>query len=156
MATIHIMHGFVAFGKTTLSKKLAAELPAVRLCTDEWIVKLYGEDDPEFKKHAGLVTDLQWGIAKQVINTGVDVVMDMGPWDRYTRKKMADAALAITPNLIFHSIILDMATARERLIKRNANNPENYVGLDFFDDGIRRFEPMSDDEGYVIKRYFQE
>lgn len=31
MATIHIIHGYIAFGKTTLAKKLAQELPAVHL-----------------------------------------------------------------------------------------------------------------------------
>jgi len=40
MATIHLMHGFGGFGKTTIAKKLAKDLPAVRLTNDEFIANV--------------------------------------------------------------------------------------------------------------------
>jgi predicted kinase len=46
MATIHLMHGFIGFGKTTIAEKLAKELPAVRLNNDEFMELLYGRNPP--------------------------------------------------------------------------------------------------------------
>ncbi|MBN1281955.1 MAG: ATP-binding protein [Alphaproteobacteria bacterium] len=157
MATIHILCGFIAFGKTTLSKKLAKELPAVRFCSDELVRQLYDQkDNDEFMQGIQKVNALQWDWAKQIIENGIDVVMDFGPWTKQERKRVANMALSITPNVIFHSIVLDMEKARERLIKRNSEKQQYHVDLNFFDENSSQFEPISDDEGYTVKRYYQD
>ena len=158
MATIHIVHGFIAFGKTTLAKKLADELPAVHLDADYWIAKLYGKDLPEseFDVKAGIVVGFLWEIAAEIIKAGADVVMDIGPWSKQMRSQVAQVAKQITDNVVFHTIILDPKIARERLAKRNAENQGlNVTTLDFFDKHLPLYEPISDDEGFVVKRYYQ-
>ncbi len=159
MATIHIVHGYVAFGKTTLAKKLAKELPAVHLDADDWIVKLYGKDLPEseFDSKAGIVVGFLWEIAAKIIDAGADVIMDIGPWSKQMRRDAADVARQITDNVVFHTIILDPKIARERLIKRNAENQIlDVTTLEFFDKNLPLYEPISDDEGFVVKRYYQD
>ena len=159
MATIHIIHGYIAFGKTTLAKKLAQELPAVHLDADDVMRQLYGKDLPEseFAAKVPLVTNFMWDMARKIINAGADVIMDVGPWSRQMRQDALNIAQQITPNVIFHTIILDTKIARERLIKRNQENQIlDVTTTEFFDKHLSLYEPISDDEGLIVKRYYQE
>ena len=158
MATIHIVHGYIAFGKTTLAKKLAAELPAVHLDVDEWIVALYGKhlSDKELDDKFHIVVDFLWQMARKIIYAGSDVIMDIGPWSRKMRQDAAKKAYDITPNVVFHTIILDLKIARCRLIERNKKSPiMDASTVAFFDEYLSLYEPISDDEGFVVKRYYQ-
>ena len=159
MATIHIIHGYIAFGKTTLAKKLAQELPAVHLDADDVMRQLYGKDLPEseFAAKVPLVINFMWDMARKIINAGADVIMDVGPWSRQMRQDALNIAQQITPNVIFHTIILDTKIARERLIKRNQENQIlDVTTTEFFDKYLSLYEPISDDEGLIVKRYYQE
>ena len=40
MATIHLMVGFIGFGKTTIAKKLEKDVSGVCLTHDDFMVKL--------------------------------------------------------------------------------------------------------------------
>jgi len=158
MATIHIVHGYIAFGKTTLAKKLAAELPAVHLDADDWILKLYGKDltGPEFDSKAGIVLGFLWEIAAKIIDAGADVIMDIGPWSKQMRANVAQIAKQITNDVVFHTIVLDPNIARDRLIKRIAENPKlDVTTIEFFDKNLHLYEPISDGEGFIVKRYYQ-
>ncbi|MCQ2571590.1 MAG: ATP-binding protein [Alphaproteobacteria bacterium] len=159
MATIHVVHGYIAFGKTTLAKKLAVELPAVHLNADDWIIKLYGKDllDAEFNEKAGIVVNFLWEIARKIIDAGADVIMDIGPWSKQMRTDVFNMAKQITPNIVFHTIVLDPKIARERLVQRNKENKRlDVTTLEFFDRNLQYYEPVSDDEGFVVKRYYQD
>ncbi len=159
MATIHIIHGYIAFGKTTLAKKLAQELPAVHLDADDVMRQLYGKDLPEseFAAKVPLVINFMWDMARKIINAGADVIMDVGPWSRQMRQDALNIAQQITPNVIFHTIILDTKIARERLIKRNQENQIlDVTTTEFFDKYLSLYEPISDDEVLIVKRYYQE
>jgi len=39
MAEIHLICGFIGFGKTTLAKQLEKDLPAIRFTHDEFMLK---------------------------------------------------------------------------------------------------------------------
>lgn len=80
MATIHLMVGFMGFGKTTIAKQLEKNLPAVRLTHDEFMVKLYGRNMPyaEFHSNYNKVDKVLWDLAEKIIKTDTDVIMDYG------------------------------------------------------------------------------
>ena len=149
--TIHVPHGYIAFGKSTLARKLAESLPAVLINFDEWGKKLYGPDlDMEKIK---IMNPLLYGMAGQIISMGMDIVFDGGYWSKSARKDLADFAKSINAQLIFYEITLDMETARTRMKKRNdENNPLLFVGEEFFDDNISKYSKISDDENLQVEK----
>ena len=45
-AILYLMVGLPGAGKTTRARQLAVEAPALRLTPDEWMIPLFGRDDP--------------------------------------------------------------------------------------------------------------
>jgi predicted kinase len=84
--------GLPGSGKTTLAKAIEEEMPAVRLCPDEWMtaleVGLFDEGfrtrlEVEFRRHA-----------LRLVRMGVDVVLENGFWSRAERAEYRQAARA--------------------------------------------------------------
>ena len=153
MATIHLMHGFIGFGKTTIAKKLARELPAVRLNNDEFMESLYGRNPPAemFQEYYDRIDDLLWSLAEQITKVGIDVIMDIGFWSKETRAKVFARAKTITEGVIFHSVRCDMETAKQRMLTRTASDKsELQIDEAAFDKFRAQFEPMEESEGYEI------
>ena len=152
-ATIHLMHGFIGFGKTTIAKRLALELPAVRLNNDEFMERLYGRDLPEelFRKNYDRIDGVIWDLAEQIAKAGVDVIIDLGAWSREGRKVQFERAKKITDNVVFHNVICDMEVAKQRAIARTKSDDKIiFINEDVFETLRSRYEPISEDEGYPI------
>ncbi len=88
MPTLHCIHGFLGSGKTTFSKSLAQELNALYLSNDLWMVQLFGHnpDKSAFDYYPALI-DLQYDVARDVLNNGRDVILDHGFWRRDDRDR---------------------------------------------------------------------
>ena len=147
------MHGFVAFGKTTTAKKIAAEHKAVRLTSDEFNVRLFGRNPAKdgFKMYHARIKEIMWDIAAQSVANGIDVVFDTGLWGKEHRTNAVRRAKEITPNVVLHVVRCDIATARNRAVARTAAHPEMLeINADDFDECLPRFEPPTDKE---LKNY---
>lgn len=158
MATIHLMVGFMGFGKTTLAKQLAEKIPAVRLTHDEFMVKLYGRNMPydEFHPNYDKVDKVLWNLAEKIIKTGTDVIMDYGFWSHSDRENAYQKAKKITNNVLFHYVYCDMFLAKERILARSAqNSDELYIREDEFDTLAQKYEPWLNADKYpVVFHYF--
>ena len=153
MATIHLMTGFIGFGKTTLAKQLEKNLPAVRLTHDEFMVKLYGRNIPDADFHPDYdkVDSLLWHLAEQIIKCGADVIMDYGFWSHQSRKKAFTRALQITDDVVFHLHDCDLSTAKERLLQRTKeNHDELYISEAEFDTLSQQYEPWDSLDNYPV------
>ena len=139
MATIHLIHGFMGFGKTTLSKELAKKYNAKHFAIDQVMLKTYGRNPNDFNK------------AYQECD---DVILDYGFWDKDTRKKVQERALKLTPNVLWHQLICDIELAKQRVLKRTEENPEElFIDENCFNERFSRYQPITDDEGLKVEKH---
>ena len=156
MATIHLICGFMGFGKTTLAKELAKNLPAVRLTHDEFMVDLYGRNmsKSDFYARYPKVDDLLWKLAEKILNAGTDVIMDYGFWSKQTRKQVQQKAKNLTPDVVWHQLVCDTNIAKARVLKRTDENPtELFIDEACFNEKLKQYEPITDDEGLIVQHH---
>ncbi len=152
--TIHLMHGFMGFGKTTLAKRLEQELPAVRFTHDVLMLERYGCDPEDFAQKYKIVDDFIKAETVKEIKKGNNVILDYGFWEKQTRTDYYNWAKALTPNVVFHAIRCDLSTAKSRVLKRTqVNEKELFIDEFIFNDLLKRFEPFDETEGYPVIFY---
>ncbi len=151
---VHAMCGIVGSGKTTIARRLAVELPALRLSRDEWMLRLYAlaYDDPAYVDSLGPCTDLMWDVARDALAAGVAVVLDWNHWSRERRAEANERCVALGVALHVHFLDADVETAVARALARVD------AGSHVLDEaGVRHsasiLEVPGEDEGIVMVRH---
>jgi predicted kinase len=85
-ATLVLMVGLPAAGKTTRARELAAEYRAVRLTPDHWMVPLFG--DPMAGGKRWVLEGRLISAALQALRLETSVVLDYGLWGRGERSAL--------------------------------------------------------------------
>lgn len=144
----------MGFGKTTLSKRLESDLPAVKLTHDDFMFARYGRDPEDFHTKYKIVdADIRL-LAEKEIKQGHNVIMDYGFWEKSTRKEYYEWAKTLTPHVMFHAMQCDLAVAKKRVLNRYVSNVnELLITEEIFYDRLKRFEPMTADEGFPVLFY---
>jgi predicted kinase len=83
---LFVMVGLPATGKTSRARELAEEWNGLRLTPDEWMIPLFGQEQPEGKRNV-LEGRLIW-IALSALRVGVNVVLDFGVWGKDERSAL--------------------------------------------------------------------
>ena len=79
------MVGLPSAGKTSRARELASTWDALRLTPDEWMIPLFGQEQPEGKRNVlGGSVDLA---ALSALRLGVNVVLDFGVWAKVERRR---------------------------------------------------------------------
>ncbi len=141
------MCGLPGAGKTTLAKKLEQELPALRLCPDEWIERVVGcAVDDEEKRDA--VEAEQWRIAARVLALGANVILENGFWTRKDRDAYRACVTEIGAKVVLHYLEAPREELLRRLAGRYADAPRDgfRVTADMLDLYAGWFEPPGPDE----------
>ncbi len=151
MPTIHLIHGFVACGKTTFAKKLEAETGGVRLSLDDWTIGLTGDavhlDRAVLDRVWNLLADLWPRIAASGTR---DVILDFGFWSRARRDDARARAAAVGAEVILYDVACSDDLARERSRRRNERLPGGYIIDDEAYESLRtEFDPLGLDEQAV-------
>ena len=149
MATAHLIHGYLGVGKTTFSRRLEAELSAIRFSHDEWMQQLYGDDPPEqhFDDYAGRVSALMDSIWSRCLQLGLDVVLDFGFWSRPGRDRIRAVIIELGAEFKLYRLTCPDEIAWSRIQKRNlSSDPGLYIAPNTFRVLKARFHPLDPDE----------
>jgi predicted kinase len=117
-ATLHLLCGLPASGKSTLARQLAERDRAIRFNPDEWLhdlqVDFYDED---FRYR---LEDRQWLLAQELLLLGVDVVIDWGIWVPEHREPKRVWAREHGVRVVLHVLDVPLAERWRRMELRNA------------------------------------
>lgn len=110
--------GLPAAGKSTLARRLATEIPAVRLDKDGWATGL-GADlwDDEFRVR--LERQL-WALTQQLLASGQSVILEWGHWARVERDEKRLRARALGVGVELHHLDAPLEILIERAQRRSA------------------------------------
>jgi predicted kinase len=155
-ATLYVVGGKIAAGKTTLARKLAAEHGAVLICEDEWLVRLEADihslDD--FALHARRLRAALGPHVVQLLRLGISVVLDVPGNTAPAREWIRSLFEAAQARHELHWIDVPDDVCRARLRARNETKP---AGLYFgdvpealFDPVIRGITPPAPADGFNV------
>ena len=154
-ATVHLLAGLNGAGKSTFARRLEQECPAVRFTLDEWMLRLHqlSYDDPRYPELAERCQDLIWDVAKQVLVTGTDVVLDWNLWSCARRETWRDKVVASGHHPVLHYLRVPVDTAIRQAGRRRREGVANAHDLDA--DAVRHlarlFEAPTAGEGIELR-----
>lgn len=127
MATLHLMVGLPCSGKTTQALELERERSAIRLTTDEWHLRLFGQDaeDPAHDGRHQRIESLLWEVASRMLALGNDVILDFGFWAREEREDYRSRAKRLGASSEVHFLDVPPDELLRRLVKRNTESGES-------------------------------
>jgi predicted kinase len=138
--------GLVGAGKTTLARRLAEEVPAVRFCPDEWLqdlqIDLFDEAtrarlEKRFKE-----------LAYELLKHGQNVILEFGFWDRAERDEIREAARAIGANVELRFLDVPADELHRRVQERNSSEmwKSTPIQREHMEEWATHFEPPSAEE----------
>ena len=151
MATIHLMFGFIGFGKTTIAKELEKKYSAVRLTHDEIMLERYGRNPDDFQAKYKIVDDFIRAETEKYIRQGRDVILDYGFWTHAKREEYYLLAKTLTDNVVFHLTECDMQEAKRRILERTENDETAlFIDENAFDTLAKQYEPWDELDDYPV------
>lgn len=157
-ATLHFLCGKMAAGKTTLSRRLAAEHQALLICEDLWLQRMYPVEIATFEDYLLYSERLKTVVAPHVtelLAKGLSVVMDFPanvPAARLWVRSIFEAANA---NHLLHFVNTPNERCIEQLQKRNREKPEGSMEMtvEQFEYVTSLFIAPQEAEGFRIQEY---
>ena len=152
--TVYVLCGFIGAGKTTFARKLEARTGAVRITKDEWLIRLVG-NDPTIDGYADYdrrIVELSRDVAFQLVEKGIDVILDEGFWAKDERASMRRRIAGMGAEAVLCYLDTPIETIRERVARRSADPPTDSFRISgaLLDSYLPYWQPPSEDEGYVL------
>jgi predicted kinase len=96
-----VLVGLPSAGNTSRAHELASTWNALRLTPDEWMIPLFGQEQPDGKRNV-LEGRLIW-LALSALRIGVNVVLDFGVWAKVERSALRALAASVgaTSELVY-------------------------------------------------------
>jgi predicted kinase len=122
-ATMLLMVGLPAAGKTTRAKELAAAHQALRLTPDHWMIPLFGDPLAGGKRFA--LEGRLISVALQALRLGTSVVLDFGLWGRDERSALRWLARSAGASCQVVYLPVDKDVQLARIAHRQASEPHH-------------------------------
>jgi predicted kinase len=157
VATLHFIYGLPGAGKTGLGRALAAQLPGLFLCEDEWLLSLGGTITTvaEYRAASQRVRALMGPLVTRTLELGTSVVLDFAAntvRDRAWVRAIFEAARA---DHVLHVLDVPVEECRRRLHQRNAEQPPGlyfgHVADELFDAIVPHIVPPAPEEGFRVE-----
>jgi predicted kinase len=132
-ATLNVIFGPCAAGKTTYAHALARRENAVPFVLDEWGARLFAPDlngpieFPWMLERLARCNQLIWSTAEAVLAAGTSVVLDTGGMRRADRDRIRQMAEAKGLSVQWHFVDAPQEVRRARVDGRNAAKGETFV-----------------------------
>ena len=120
-ARLVIICGLPGSGKSTTSRQVSADLDAVHLDADEWMVRLGVNLWDETAR--ARVEALQWDIGRELLRAGRCVVVEWGTWSRQERDRLRRDARRLGAEVELIALDPPLDVLMDRLRSRGAENP---------------------------------
>ncbi|KAB8188804.1 AAA family ATPase [Nonomuraea phyllanthi] len=141
-----LLCGLPGSGKTTLAKRLADEVPAVRLCPDEWMASL-GIDLFDEQARDRLERRF-WEHAQDLLRLGQSVILEFGFWARSERDEKRSRARALGVAVELRYLAAPIDELCRRLEARNGKGEPGTVPIsrELLEEYAKLFQAPDDDE----------
>jgi predicted kinase len=120
-ACLYLLVGLPGAGKTTRARQLEVEAAALRFSPDEWMISLFGRDDPAARDV--LEGRLIW-TALRALQLHTNVILDFGLWSKDERSCLRWIARQLGAKSQVIYLPIDRAAQSERVRNRFLEAPD--------------------------------
>jgi predicted kinase len=141
-----LITGLPASGKSTLARRLAPTIPAIRLDKDQWTIQL-GHDpwDDDFRP---MIEGQLWTLTRDLLAQGQSVILEWGHWARAERDEKRLAARALGVGVELHYLDAPLEELIERAERRNVSGEWSASPMTraHFEQWVGSFQPPDEEE----------
>lgn len=156
-ATLHLLCGKIASGKSTLAATLAKTPGTVVLSEDKWLAALFKESMHSVEDYVHYSAKLRGAIqphAVALLRAGVSVVLDFPANTPANRQWMMSVVTESGAAHQLHYLEVSDEVCKARLHQRNAQGEHDFAATEAqFDFITRYFVAPAEEEGFNILRY---
>ncbi|ARJ42935.1 cell division protein ZipA [Pantoea alhagi] len=156
-ATLHLLCGKIASGKSTLSAKLATSPGTVMISEDQWLAALYADEMRSVADYVRYSLKLREAMKPHLVSlleAGVSIVLDFPANTLANREWMMSIIIESGAEHYLHYLNVPDEVCKSRLRARNAAGSHNFSATDEQFERITHFfvEPAAK-EGFRIIEY---
>ena len=155
MLQVILVVGCTGAGKTTYARTLADERGAIRFSIDEWMMPLFGPDQPQpirfdwMMERVNRCEAMIFSVAQQIVARGGTVVLDLGFTKKAHRDKFRALCAEAGISVAVHFIDALRETRWQRVEQRNREQGATFamtVDRSMFDFMETMWEPPTPQE----------
>ena len=141
-----LITGLPASGKSTLARRLAPTIPAIRLDKDQWTIQL--GHDPWDDDVRPLIEGQLWTLTRDLLAQGQSVILEWGHWARAERDEKRLAARALGVGVELHYLDAPPEELIERAERRNVSGEWSASPMTraHFEQWAGSFQPPDEEE----------